>query len=220
MIPWFATLERRALLEEPRNALANEVASHVRLCAGTMAILLIGDIEGLVVPPANVPTFRMPMPAPENIEPPQVPDPEMELPRKSDKLVIYAPIALIAQWTRMAEDLKHLSSGRRQIIVVMILPGLGTERVIDFRWMLSALLDQFADRRYDVTMTFFPKDVRWNLSRTMIEFFAKPLLSGRLLSRRLVEVVRSAISYDMFAGVRRDPDRFLALLISIKPRQL
>jgi hypothetical protein len=209
----------RVLFERSKAAISRDVAHHLRMCRGSVSLVYVGEIDDLTCAPPGVPTFWIPLASPAARGDIRIADPEASVARKSDKLLLYAPIGLFSQWTHMAEDVERMLQGRKLLTIVLLLPGLVMERVQNFRWILSALLDQFPQRRHDVVLTFSPSvactDIRYIVAERLRHLSWLRLPTG---IAHLKQTMRSALSYDTLAGVKRDPYEFAALLISIRPK--
>jgi hypothetical protein len=209
---------RRVLFEHSKAAVSGDIAQHLRLCRGSISLVYVGETNDLVWAPTGVPTFWMPdIAAPGHF---RIADPEASLARKGDKLLLYAPISLFGQWTNMPEDVERMLQGRKLLTVVLLLPGLAMERVQDFRWILSALLDRFPRKHQDLVLTFSSgsadADMRYSVAERIrrLSWLTSPTQTGHWMK----QTMQSALSYNSLAGVKGDPYRFAALLISIRPR--
>jgi hypothetical protein len=208
---------RGVLFEHSKAAVSGDIAQHLRLCRGSISLVYVGETDDLVWAPTAVPTFWMPtVAAPGNF---RIADPEATLARKGDRLLLYAPMSLFGQWMSMPEDVERMLEGRKLLTIVLLLPGLVMERVQDFRWILSALLDHFPHRHRDLVLTFSPGSANTDMRYIVAERVRRLswLTSPTQTARWMKQTMRSALSYDSLAGVKGDPDRFAALLISIRP---
>lgn len=209
---------RRVLFEHSKAAVSGDIAQHLRLCRGSTSLVYVGEINDLVWAPTGVPTFWMPaLAAPGNF---RIADPEATLARKGDKLLLYAPMSLFGQWTSMPEDVERMLQGRKLLTIVLLLPELVMERVQDFRWILSALLGHFPHRHHDLVLTFSPRSAAIDMRYIAAERIRRLswLTSPTQTARWMKQTMQTALSYDSLAGVKGDPYRFAALLISIRPR--
>lgn len=214
---------RRVLLDHSKAAVSGDIAQHLRLCRGSTSLLYVGEtkvgeVDDFVWAPTGVPTFWIPaLAAPGNF---RIADPEATFARKGDKLLLYAPMSLFGQWTSMPEDVEHMLQGRKLLTIVFLLPGLVMERVQDFRWILSALLDRFPQQHRDLVLTFSSGSADADMRYVVAERIRRLswLTSPTQTARWMKQTMQSALSYDSLAGVKGDPYRFAALLISIRPR--
>ncbi len=208
---------RRVLFERSKAAVSRDIARHLRLCRGSISLVYVGEISALVWAPTGVPTFWMPASAASGNF--RIADPEATLARKGDRLLLYAPLSLFGQWTSMPEDVERMLQGRKLLTIVLLLPGLVMERVQDFRWILSALLDHFPQRHHDLVLTFSPGSADTDMRCIVAERIRRLswLTSPTQTARWMKQMMQSALSYDSLAGVKGDPYQFAALLISIRP---
>jgi hypothetical protein len=206
---------RRVLFERAKAAIFGDVAQHLRLCHGSTSLVYIGETDELLCAPAAIPTFWIPLAASGKIA-----DPEQSHTRKSDKLLLYAPISLFTQWASMPEDIEGMLQRRKQLTIVFLLPGLELQRVQDFRWILSALLDRFPHRHHDVVLTFSPSamgnDIRYIVAERARRLAW--LTSAARVAGQMKYTMQTALSYDVLAGAETDPYQFAALLISVRPK--
>jgi hypothetical protein len=129
-----------------------------------------------------------------------------------DTLVIYAEIDFLFRWDRLEEDLdRFLADGRRQVIIVLIVPGFRLVDIAGHSYLLSIFLSSIPGRKFAASLEVYvgPKTRRAS---------ERPLIrSLRLLAGDAWQTLRGVYANISRTGVRA-PTSFSALVISVQPQ--
>ena len=186
--------------------LSRALANHIDTRQGGLSIYVVGDIHCTMPVPAGAARTVL-NPGWEQ----RSGEERIEFPTgATGPVLLYVPIGFLRRWYQFPEFLPALATGRDQLALVFFQPGLRPRRIQDFRWILSALTSALPPAEFEVALEFVGADRAGELA-----FW---LRAPRRIAGLFLGSFRWALAYDDNAGVRADPERFSALIVSIKSR--